>query len=88
MTTDEIRAKVKKAISDAAGLDAREIPDHAAYREDLQLDSLTILEVSVALEYEFRIAIPDEELPEIRTIDDTVEVIRRYAKSSAPCESE
>ena len=85
MTADEIRAKVKGAVSATAGLDIGEIPDHAAYREDLQLDSLTILEIAVSLEYQFRIKIPDEELSAIRTIDDTVHIIRRYAEEAGEC---
>ncbi|HEV3469717.1 MAG TPA: phosphopantetheine-binding protein [Pyrinomonadaceae bacterium] len=88
MTADEIRAKVKSAISSTAGLDAGDIPDDADYREDLQLDSLTILEIAVSLEYQFRLDIPDEELTAVRTIGDTVGLIRRYAKTPEACAPE
>ncbi len=88
MTADEIRAKVKSAISSTAGLDAGDIPDDADYREDLQLDSLTILEVAVSLEYQFRLDIPDDELTAIRTIGDTVGLIQRYAKTPEACAPE
>ncbi|HYE15356.1 MAG TPA: acyl carrier protein [Pyrinomonadaceae bacterium] len=85
MTTDNIRDEVKRAVSATAGIKAEDVPDHAAYREDLQLDSLTILEISVSLEHRFLIKIPDEELSSIRTIDDTVQAIRRHSESRTPC---
>ena len=88
MTADEIRAKVKSAISSTAGLDAGEIPDDADYREDLHLDSLTILEIAVDLEYRLRVKIPDEELAAVRTIGDTVAVIQRYAENPEACAPE
>jgi acyl carrier protein len=78
MSTDEIRAAVKQSIANIAGLDAGEIGDDASYREDLQLDSLTVLEIAVDAEYKFRVKIPDEELSGIRTVGDTVRAVEQY----------
>jgi acyl carrier protein len=82
MNTDEIKATVKQSIANIANLSAEEIGDTASYKEDLQLDSLTILEIAVDAEYKFQIKIPDEELSEIRTVDDTVRIVQQYL--SAP----
>ena len=83
MSTDEIRAAVKQSIASIANLDAGEIGDSASYREDLQLDSLTILEIAVDAEYKFQVNIPDEELSNIHTVDDTVRVVERYLSEPA-----
>ena len=82
MSTDEIRAAVKQSIANIANLDAAEIGDGASYKDDLQLDSLTILEIAVDAEYKFQVKIPDEELSEFRTVNDTVRIVQQY--QSAP----
>jgi acyl carrier protein len=77
MNTDEIKATVKKSIANISGLSLEEIGDSASYKDDLQLDSLTILEIAVDAEYQFQVKIPDEVLAEIRTVDDTVRVVHQ-----------
>ena len=78
MSTDEIRATVKKSIATITGLSPEEITDSASYKDDLQLDSLTILEIAVDAEYQFQVKIPDEVLSEIRTVDDTVRIVQQH----------
>ena len=78
MNTDEIRARVKKSIATITNISFEEIPDNASYRDDLQLDSLTILEIAVDAEYQFQVKISDDDLGEIRTVNDTVMTVQRY----------
>jgi len=77
MSTDEIRATIKKSIANITNIDLEEITDSASYKDDLQLDSLTILEIAVDAEYQFQVTIPDEVLSEIRTVDDTVRIVQQ-----------
>ena len=81
MENQEIRDLIKKMISQVTGIDAGTIPDSAAYEADLGLDSLSILEIAVSVESHFKIQAGDEELSNIRTIDDTVELVRRRMPS-------
>lgn len=78
MNTDEIRSAIKSSIARITSIDAAAISDNASYKDDLQLDSLTILEIAVDAEYKFRVKIPDEELSGIRTVDDTVKIVQQY----------
>ncbi|MCA1593869.1 MAG: phosphopantetheine-binding protein [Acidobacteria bacterium] len=78
-----IRATIKKSIATIANLDPEEISDHASYKDELQLDSLTILEIAVDAEYKFQIKIPDDELSEVRTLDDTVRLVQQYLPVAA-----
>lgn len=78
MSAEEIRAKIKESIASIANMEIADIPDNASYKDDLQLDSLTILEIAVSAEFDFQIKIPDEQLSEIRTVDDTVRVVQQY----------
>lgn len=83
MNIEEIRAIVKQSIASIANIDADEIGDDASYRDDLQLDSLTILEIAVDAEYKFKVKIPDEELSNIRTVSDTVRVVQQHMSAPA-----
>lgn len=78
MDSSEIRTKIKNSIASIANLSPDEIADHASYKEDLMLDSLTILEIVVDVEFQFQIKVPDEQLSAIRTVQDTVEVVQQY----------
>lgn len=78
MNTDEIKASIKASIARITNLDPSEISDTASYKDDLQLDSLTILEIAVDAEYQFQVKIPDELLSEIHTVNDTVSIVQQH----------
>ena len=78
MSTDEIRATIKKSIANITNINLEEITDSASYKDDLHLDSLTILEIAVDAEYQFQVTIPDEALSEIHTVDDTVRIVQQH----------
>ena len=51
--------------------------------EDLGLDSLTILEITVDVDNEFDLELPEEELAELRTVQDSVELVQKYLQKAA-----
>lgn len=75
---EELKAKIKQSIANVARLKPEEIPDRASYVEDLGLDSLSILELLVDVEYQLRIKIPDDEISKIRTVEDTVRLVQHH----------
>ncbi|HEX9735746.1 MAG TPA: acyl carrier protein [Thermoanaerobaculia bacterium] len=75
MDAVEIRAKIKEIIANVASLDPRDIGDTASFVDDLQLDSLSLLEIGVDVDYEFKLGVPEERLQELRTVQDTVELV-------------
>jgi len=77
MDIELIRAKVKQSINQVTGIDAVTISDTASYLDDLGLDSLSILEIAVNVEEHFKFHATDDELTAIRTVEDTVELVRR-----------
>jgi acyl carrier protein len=78
MDATAIRDQIKTHISTITGIPVGQIADSASYVEDLGLDSLSMLELSVNLEYSFKIKLPLERLPELRTIDDSVRIVQDY----------
>jgi acyl carrier protein len=78
MDAEEIRAGIKRIIAKVSGINCAEIADSASYVDDLGLDSLSILEIAVNVEHDFKIKeAQDDELSEIRTIEDTVRFVGR-----------
>ncbi len=78
MDTQEIREKVKEIIADVAGIDPQGVGDEAHFFEDLDLDSLALLEMGVDVDYAFKLGAPDEELKELRTVPQTVALVETY----------
>ena len=75
MSVEEIRAKIKEIVSTVADIPVDEISDEASYREDLQLDSLSMLEIGVDVDYAFKLDLPEEELQGITTVQESVDLV-------------
>ena len=77
MELEAIKTKIKEAIQRVTGVDSAGISDSASYIDDLGLDSLAILEIAVAVESQFKFQATDEELSSIRTVEDTITLVKR-----------
>lgn len=64
--------KVIQLVSDATKQDASKISGTTSFIDDLNLDSLDIVELMMKMEDEFGIEIPEEEAEGLKTIDDVV----------------
>ena len=76
MTVD-VEKRVKEAVMEQLNLSEEECRIDAAFIDDLGADSLDIVELLMALEDEFGIEIPDEDLVKIVTIGDVIEYIKQ-----------
>ena len=75
METEEIFEKVKTVIVEQLGIDEASVRMESSFLDDLGADSLDIVEFIMALEEEFGIEIPDEDVEKIVTVKDVVEYI-------------
>jgi len=75
---EKIRSTIRDSVNRITGVAPAEIKDSSSYREDLGLDSLSALEVMVDIEYAFKIKVPEERLPTIQTVQDTINVVQEY----------
>jgi len=84
MTEQEIYEKVKGIIVELLGVDASRVTMEARFREDLEADSLDLVELIMAFEEEFTAEIPDEDAQKITTVAGAVTYIqdRATAKSA------
>jgi acyl carrier protein len=82
MDQNVIRDSIKQSIARITGIPPDEISDTASYRDDLGLDSLSMLEVAVDAELCFQVKIPDERMPEIQSVADAVRMVGEYLAAS------
>ena len=68
--------KMKEIIAEQLGVEEDEITLDTSFKEDLGSDSLDLFELTMALEEEYDIEIPAEELEEIETVNDVVEYLK------------
>ena len=75
MEANEVFEKVKVLFIEDLGIDESKITMDAKLEEDLEIDSLGIVEVVMAFEDEFEIEIDDEELADVKTVGQAVNLL-------------
>lgn len=75
MDKAEIFEKVKKLCAEQLDIDEAKVVESASFQDDLEADSLDLVEMIMALEDEFDIKISDEEAENIKTVGDAVKYI-------------
>ena len=75
--TEEIRTRIKQIIANVAGLNAGRIGDDDTLRDDLKLDSLSLLEIGVDVDLAFKLELPDEKYREVDSIPAMVHLVQR-----------
>ncbi|WP_434064310.1 acyl carrier protein [Proteinivorax tanatarense] len=71
----ELFDKVKGIIASTIGTSEEDIKPETRFQEDLELDSLDIMDLLMVLEEEFDLQIPDEQLQTMNTVGDIVNFI-------------
>ncbi|MGC8873384.1 MAG: acyl carrier protein [Chloroflexia bacterium] len=75
MISDDILRRLKALVAERLGVDESQITPEASFVEDLNADSLDLVELIMSLEEEFDIEIPDEAAEKIRTVGDAIEYL-------------
>jgi acyl carrier protein len=71
----DLLAGLASVLEEVAGTPADKVVPEAAFDKDLDIDSLTMVEVVVACEERFGVRIPDEALEQLRTVGDAITYI-------------
>ena len=75
-----IDQEVRKLIADIIEMEPDQISPDAHLVEDLGMDSMMALEILASIEKKFRIKIPEEDLPKITTLNNAIELAKKYVK--------
>lgn len=70
--------KVINVVAETLGMEESEIKAESSFKDDLNADSLDLFEMVMALEEEFGVEIPNEDLEGITTVDDVVKYIEAH----------
>jgi acyl carrier protein len=74
-SADEIRAGLASILEEVADVSPADVTDEKSFADDLDVDSLSMVEVAMAAEEKFGVKIPDDELPKLKTVGDAVSYI-------------
>lgn len=79
MEREEILEKVTEVIVDQLNVERDDVAEEASFIDDLGADSLDLVELVMALEAEFGMSIPDEDVESIKTVGDAVAYVEANA---------
>ena len=74
-TRDELVAGLAEILEEVAGVNPDDVAEDKSFTDDLDVDSLSMVEVVVAAEEKFGVSIPDDEVKNLKTVGDAVSFI-------------
>ncbi len=75
--TDILNA-LAKIVEEVAGVASAEVTTEKSFADDLDIDSLSMVEITVALEDRFEVKVPDDQVAELTTVGDAVSYIANH----------
>jgi acyl carrier protein len=75
MTREEIIAGLAEILEEVAGVDPADVSEDKSFTEELDVDSLSMVEVVVAAEEKFGVTIPDDEVKNLKTVGDAADFV-------------
>jgi acyl carrier protein len=76
-STEEIRAELAEIVNEVTGIPADDVQLDKSFTDDLDVDSLSMVEVVVAAEEKFDVRIPDDAVKDLKTVGDAVSYIEK-----------
>ena len=83
MSTNNIEQEIISIISDVSGFDPEAIKPEANLQDELEIDSIKAIEITVAIEKKFKISVRDEDVPKIITLKDAVKLVSSLLNQKA-----
>ena len=74
-STQEIQAGLGEILEEVAGVAPADATPEKSFTDDLDVDSLSMVEIATAVEDKFCVAIPDDQLANIKTVGDAISFI-------------
>jgi acyl carrier protein len=82
MTQQEILTGLSEIIDEIAGVPADQVSPEKTFIDDLDIDSLSMVEIAVAAQDKFGVEIPDDKLKDLKTVQDVIDYVGRSSISA------
>jgi acyl carrier protein len=82
VSQEEIIAGIAEIIEEVTGIEPSEITPEKSFVDDLDIDSLSMVEIAVQTEDKYGVKIPDEDLAGLRTVGDVVSYIQKLEEEN------
>lgn len=80
---EELKKEIKKLVSEIAEVSEDDLKEDARFAEDLGIDSMMALEIIASLEKKYKLVIPEEKIPAIRSLSNVYDLLEElYLKNS------
>ena len=79
LTEQEILTGLGEIVDEVAGVPANQVTPEKAFVDDLDIDSLSMVEIAVGAQDKFGVEIPDDHLRDLKTVQDVIDYVRRSA---------
>jgi acyl carrier protein len=75
---EKLTEEIRSMVAEVAEMNEDEIDGEKSFMEDLGFDSMMALEIFAKLEKKYKIKIPEEELPKLSNLNQTVDLVLQY----------
>ena len=82
MTEQEILAGLGEIVDEVAGVPADQVTPEKNFVDDLDIDSLSMVEIAVAAQDKFGVEIPDDQLKNLKTVQDVIVYVQKAGVSA------
>ena len=76
-TQEQLVAGIAEIVEEVTGIEPSEVTLEKSFVDDLDIDSLSMVEIAVQTEDRYGVEIPDEDLAKLRTVQDAVDYIQK-----------
>jgi len=83
VSNDDTLTGLSEIIEEVAGVPASDVSPEKSFTDDLDIDSLSMVEIAVAAQDKFGVEIPDDQLKDLTTVQDVVNYVSKNAGGSA-----
>jgi acyl carrier protein len=78
--TEEMKKEIKKKVAEITELSEDKLNEDAKFVEDLGVDSMMALEIVASLEKKYKVIIPEDQIPKVRSLNDIYELLDKLMK--------
>ena len=78
---EKLKEEIKKIVSEVSEVPQEQLKGDARFVEDLGIDSMMALEIVANIEKKYKVVIPEEEIPKIRSLKDVYNIMEKLLKT-------